>query len=161
MKETFDMLKSAITKRASAKEDDDEYDLFGKMLAKKIRKLPENEREVFMYEIEGMYINKLRNMNSFSPHSNVSSTAVRFDTPSTDFSNPTYQSRPPSSLSSYSEMTYPTYPQNFYQQYLSKNIIVGKQNTPITSENYDHRINRIDEENIIAKAFSMFDENNQ
>lgn len=114
MKEAFDMLKNAITKRA--KGDDDEYDLFGKMLAKKIRKLPENEREVFMYEIEGMYINKLRNMNS-SPHSNVSSTAVRFDTPSTDFSNPTYQSKPPSSLSSYSEMTYPTYPQNFYQQY--------------------------------------------
>jgi len=54
-----------------------------------------------MYEIEGMYINKLRNMNSFSSHSNASSTAERFDTQSTDFSNPTYQSRPPSSLSSY------------------------------------------------------------
>lgn len=35
MKEAFDMLKNAITKRASDKEDDDEYDLFGKMLAKK------------------------------------------------------------------------------------------------------------------------------
>jgi len=161
MKEAFDMLKNAITKRASDKEDDDEYDLFGKMLAKKIRKLPENEREVFMYEIEGMYIKKLRNMNYFSSHSNASSTAERFDTPSTDYSNPTYQSRPSSSLSSYSEMTYPTYPQNLYQPYLSKNIIVGKQNTPITSENYDHRINRIDEENIIAKAFSMSDEINQ
>lgn len=101
-----------------------------------------------MYEIKGMYIKKLRNMNSFSSHSNASSTAERFDTPSTDYSNPTYQSRPPSSLSSYSEMTYSTYPQNLYQPYLSKNITVGKQNTPITSENYDYRINRIDEENI-------------
>jgi len=44
MKEAFDMLRNAITKRASDKEDDDEYELFGKMLAKKIRKLPENER---------------------------------------------------------------------------------------------------------------------
>ncbi|XP_025424207.1 uncharacterized protein LOC112693382 isoform X2 [Sipha flava] len=52
IKEAFKMLINVITKRTSDKEDD-EYDLFGKMLAKKIRKLPEHEREVFMYEIEG------------------------------------------------------------------------------------------------------------
>lgn len=68
MKEAFKMFKNVITKRASDKEEDDEYDLFGKMLVKKIRKLPEHEREVFMYEIDGMYINKLRNINSFSTH---------------------------------------------------------------------------------------------
>jgi len=49
----------------------------------------------------------------------------------------------------------------FLSTIFEKNIIVGKQNTPITSESYDHRINRIDEENIIAEAFSMSDENNQ
>lgn len=35
MKEAFNMLKNVISKRVSDKEDDDEYDLFGKMLAKK------------------------------------------------------------------------------------------------------------------------------
>lgn len=78
MKETFNILKNVINKRASDKEDDNEYDLFGKMLAKKIRKLPEHEREVFMYEIQGMYINKLRNVKSFSTHLNTSSTFKTF-----------------------------------------------------------------------------------
>ncbi|XP_050424209.1 uncharacterized protein LOC126835579 [Adelges cooleyi] len=59
-KEAFDMLKDVIAKRAGDRQDEDEYDLFGRMLAKKIRKLPELERQVFMYEIEGMYIDKLR-----------------------------------------------------------------------------------------------------
>lgn len=80
MKEAFNLLKIVISKRTSDK-DDDEYDLFGKMLTKKIRKLSEHEREIFMYEIAVMYINKLRNVNSFSTHSNTSSTSTeRFDT---------------------------------------------------------------------------------
>lgn len=141
MKEAFNLLKNVISKRTSDK-DDDEYDLFGKMLAKKIRKLPEHEREVFMYEIEGMYINKLRNVNSFSTHSNTSSTSTeRFDPQFTTILTPTHQ-RPPSSFSSYSESTCPTYPPNF---------------THMTSENYSQRI--VDN-NIINRAFSVIDENN-
>lgn len=86
-----------------------------------------------MYEIEGMYINKLRNINSFSTHSNTSFIG-RFDF------TPTCQSRPLSNFSSYFELTYPIYPPNFYQLYLNKNILVGEQNTSIIFENYNHRI---------------------
>lgn len=64
-----------------------------------------------MYEIEGLYFNKLRNANSFSVHSNSSSTGI-IDPPLTTFSTPTYQSRPPSSFSLYSESTCSTYPPN-------------------------------------------------
>lgn len=99
MKEAFKMLINGITKRTSDKEDD-EYDLFGKMLAKKIRKLPEHEREVFMYEVEGLYFNKLRKVNS--AQSNNSSTEI-FDPPLTNFSTISYQNRSPSSALSYSE----------------------------------------------------------
>lgn len=74
MKETFSMLKNVITKKTNDKEDD-EYDLFGKMLAKKIRKLPEHEREVFMYEVEGLYFNKVRRVkfSNSSEGSNINS----------------------------------------------------------------------------------------
>lgn len=75
IKEAFNTTKNVITKRTSDKEDDDEYDLFGKMLAKKIRKLPEHEREIFMYEIQGLYLSKLHNVNS-SAHSDTSSTEI-------------------------------------------------------------------------------------
>lgn len=42
MKEAFNMLKNVLTKRPSNKK----CDLFGKMMAKKLRKLPEHERDV-------------------------------------------------------------------------------------------------------------------
>ncbi|CAI6373792.1 unnamed protein product [Macrosiphum euphorbiae] len=58
MKEAFSLLRNVITKRNIDKEDD-EYDLFSKMMVKRIRKLPEHEREEFMHEVEGLYFNKL------------------------------------------------------------------------------------------------------
>lgn len=57
MKRAFSTLEHCINNR---KEDDDYY---GKILAIKIRRLPENEREVFMYEVNGLYINRLRRSN--------------------------------------------------------------------------------------------------
>ncbi|VVC41784.1 Hypothetical protein CINCED_3A019554 [Cinara cedri] len=126
MKEEFNMIKNVTTKRGSDKEDDEEYDLLGKLLAKKIRKLPEREREEFLYEIQGVYINKLCNANSFSTHSNASST---------EQSDPTHQIKPPSNVSSHSESTCPIYQPND-QLHLNKNILVDKQNTSIKFENY-------------------------
>lgn len=50
------------SKRANTDEDD--CDLFAKILAKKLRKLPEHERLLLMYEIDGMFINRLCGNNS-------------------------------------------------------------------------------------------------
>lgn len=57
MKEAFSTLRNAINKRSI---EEDECDLFARILAKKLRKLPEHERELFMYEIDGMFINRSR-----------------------------------------------------------------------------------------------------
>lgn len=46
--------------------EDDEFDLFGKMLAKKLRKLPEKEAEKFMYKIDEMFIDRYRRVNEHS-----------------------------------------------------------------------------------------------
>lgn len=46
--------------------EDDEFDLFGKMLAKKLRKLPEKEGEKFMYKIDEMFIDRYRSVNESS-----------------------------------------------------------------------------------------------
>jgi hypothetical protein len=38
------------------KKDDDECDLYGKLIAKKLRRIPESEREQLMYEIDGLFL---------------------------------------------------------------------------------------------------------
>lgn len=58
VQESFNALNGIIAKRAHER-DEDECDMFGKMLAKKLRKLPEHEREIFMYDIDGMFINRI------------------------------------------------------------------------------------------------------
>lgn len=100
MKKAFSTLESCINNR----KEEDECDLYAKIFAKKLRKLPECEREIFMYEIDGMFINRLRHCNNQSltsctnpsftpPVSNQPKSAVEINTPK----------RPSSSLSSYSE----------------------------------------------------------
>lgn len=64
MKDTFDTLNCILKDRGS---EEDECDLYCKLLAKKLRGLPENDRALFMYEIDGMFINRLRNVSSPSP----------------------------------------------------------------------------------------------
>lgn len=54
-KDAVNILNNIISKR-SHDVTDDEYDLFGKILAKKLRKLPEHERTLLMYEIDGLFI---------------------------------------------------------------------------------------------------------
>jgi len=62
MKREFSTLENCIKNR----KEEDEYDCYAKILATKIRRLPENEREIFMYEVDGLYINFLRRSNNQS-----------------------------------------------------------------------------------------------
>jgi len=125
MKRAFSTLENCINNR----KEEDEYDYYAKILAKKIRKLPENEREVFMYEVDGLYINFLRRSNNQSSTSrsttpifgtNIQSrpppscattsilgTSIQSRPPPSCATTPilgtSIQSRPPSSIASYSE----------------------------------------------------------
>lgn len=60
MKRAFNTLESVLNK----KHEDDEYDLYGRILAHKLRKLPENERELFMYDIDGMFVQRYHRLNN-------------------------------------------------------------------------------------------------
>jgi hypothetical protein len=63
------------------KKDDDECDLYGKSIAKQLRRIPESEREQLMYEIDGLFLrnNKKYQNLSYTEHSSssrASSTCV-------------------------------------------------------------------------------------
>jgi hypothetical protein len=60
MKRAFNTLESVLNK----KHEEDEYDLYGRILANKLRKLPENERELFMYDIDGMFVQRYHRLNN-------------------------------------------------------------------------------------------------
>lgn len=51
MKRAFVTLENCINNR----KEEDEYDHYAKILATKIRRVPENEREIFMHEVDGLY----------------------------------------------------------------------------------------------------------
>lgn len=86
-----------------------------------------------MYDIDGMFIKKLRRVNPNSTYSYTSSIDTS-DPPLTTFLIPTYQCRPSFNLSlqnrprynfsSYSKPTYQAHPPNIDQQHLNKNILV-------------------------------------
>lgn len=56
-------LNKALTSKQSAKEED-ECDLFCRMLAKQIKEYPKIEREEIMYELHGIMMNRRRRYNS-------------------------------------------------------------------------------------------------
>lgn len=63
------------------KKDNDKCDLYGKLIAKKLRRIPESEREQLMYEIDGHFLrnNKRYQSLSYTDHSSssrASSTCV-------------------------------------------------------------------------------------
>lgn len=63
MREAFTMLQNVVAKKTKVNEkEEDECDLYGKILAKKLKKLPEEERELVMYEIDGLLLNRRRNL---------------------------------------------------------------------------------------------------
>jgi hypothetical protein len=53
------------------RKEDDECDLYGKLIAKKLRRIPESEREQLMYEIDGLFLrnNKRYQSLSYTDHS--------------------------------------------------------------------------------------------
>jgi hypothetical protein len=48
------------------KKDDDECDLYGKLIAKRLRRIPESEREQLMYEIDGLFLRNNKRYQSLS-----------------------------------------------------------------------------------------------
>jgi hypothetical protein len=70
MSQAFNMLQNAVSNKRATNEVD-ECDLFGQVIAKKLRKLSADERDLMMYDIQGMFIRRrhLRNI----PHETVSS----------------------------------------------------------------------------------------
>lgn len=66
MKQAFDTLNNAL--QAKKNVDEDEYDLFGKLIAKRLKRLPsEDEREGIMYEIEEIF-HKRHDRRLFTDH---------------------------------------------------------------------------------------------
>ncbi|KAF9415157.1 hypothetical protein HW555_007134 [Spodoptera exigua] len=55
--------KGLILKRVAPNYSDDETDLFGKLTAKKLRRLPEHERDLMMLQINQMLHNKIYSLN--------------------------------------------------------------------------------------------------
>lgn len=115
MKEAF----TTLNRIANKKDEEDECDYFAKILAKKLKKLPEGEREHFMYEIDGMFIRRSNFLNNVP-----NSPSVRLPSPTFNFLRSPYansfrraqsvpmcqsMSRPTTSLSSYSEPTQTSY----------------------------------------------------
>lgn len=86
MATAFNKLTNVLTKRKPETphaEDEDECDLYAKLLAKRIRELPKRERQITMYEIDGLLIKKIQ-QRSFAretpsqysfPYSTASSTS--------------------------------------------------------------------------------------
>ncbi|CAH0724008.1 unnamed protein product, partial [Brenthis ino] len=68
--EAVDFLKNAT----DFKKDRDEYDLFGQLLAKKLRKLDERQRDIAMHEIDNIMFNaKMQSVTEVQPRSYSSS----------------------------------------------------------------------------------------
>ncbi|CAK1597891.1 unnamed protein product [Parnassius mnemosyne] len=79
MSSAFGQLTNILTKRQNEhtpqpKEDDD-CDLFSKLLAKKLRELPPDDRKLFMYDIDTLFINRIKERlirrQTPSPHYSV------------------------------------------------------------------------------------------
>ncbi|CAG9792683.1 unnamed protein product [Diatraea saccharalis] len=64
MTSAFGQLTNILNKRQNERppppQEDDDCDLFSKLLAKKLRELPPDERKLFMYDIDTLFINKIK-----------------------------------------------------------------------------------------------------
>jgi hypothetical protein len=76
------------------KKDDDECDLYGKLITKKLRRIPESEREQLMYEIDGLFLrnNKRYQSLTYTDHSSSSQAS------STCVLSPVHIQSPPSTV---------------------------------------------------------------
>lgn len=91
MATAFEQLTNDIRQRRSEcrpVHEDDDCDLYAKLLAIKLRELPNDERKLIMYQIDGLFISRI-NQKSYASH-----------TPS-----PQYYSRPSSMATAYAQNT--------------------------------------------------------
>lgn len=102
IKESFANLNQALC-RNNPQEKEDDCDRYGKILANKLRQLPEEERLIFMHQIDGMFIQRRRSSRNQSRL--VSPIFVSSPSPSPNISQSHQQnmSRPGSSFTTYSE----------------------------------------------------------
>ncbi|KAF9417730.1 hypothetical protein HW555_005237 [Spodoptera exigua] len=68
MAAAFEQLTNILSRRSERPPppEEDECDLYSRLLAKKLRGLPKDERQIIMYEIDGLFINRL-NSNRETP----------------------------------------------------------------------------------------------
>lgn len=101
IKESLANLNQAL-RRNNQQEKKDDCDRYGKILVNKLRQLSEDERLIFMHEIDGMFIQRRRSLNQ-----NRLSSPILVSSPSPARNILQYHqqntSRPGSSFSSYSE----------------------------------------------------------
>lgn len=64
-REDDEKYNNSQTMRHSRANSEDECDLYGRIIAKKLRRLPEWERQLLMYKIDGMIINSME-QNGFT-----------------------------------------------------------------------------------------------
>ncbi|CAK1600550.1 unnamed protein product [Parnassius mnemosyne] len=155
MSAAFSTLNSVLqTKKYRENKENDDADLFCKLLAKQLKDFPKDEREEIMYEIHGLILNKRRHCRgrvfepiispsiynrSSSAHSSSYSNEslprniISPDSPIvqqplfySDTSPQIIINRPSSSRSSY---TIPTPPQNFNQERLHQTLPFDQQPT--------------------------------
>lgn len=79
MKDALETFNSVVYNKQSDisqhDDDEDECELYGKLIVKKLRKFPDHVREELMYEIDGLILKKGRQMDpSGSPYSFSSSS---------------------------------------------------------------------------------------
>lgn len=70
MATAFEQLTNDIRQRRSecrSAHEDDDCDLYAKLLAIKLRELPNDERKIIMYQIDGLFINRI-NQSSYARH---------------------------------------------------------------------------------------------
>ncbi|CAH2004357.1 unnamed protein product [Acanthoscelides obtectus] len=101
----FSSLSTVLNKKRQVDQDDD-CDLYGKLMAKKLRRFPYEERMLVMYEIDGMLLrhfkaSRARSSNQFHPANNNLAAYIDKILPSPSENNIT--SRPTSSHSNYTD----------------------------------------------------------
>lgn len=121
MKKAFTTLNNVLDNKQKKEQNEDECDLYGKLLAKKLRQYSETERDELMYEIDGLLLKKRKATNRlYASVSSPSQIIISTNRPSTGLSNYSgslshglvNSSRSSSRLSSYSVASPPQVIQN-------------------------------------------------
>ncbi|KAF5300473.1 hypothetical protein FQA39_LY02272 [Lamprigera yunnana] len=98
MSNAFSTLNKVLNKKVAIQ--DDECELYDRLLATKLKKFPENEREEIMLEIDNMIMNRRRNKqnkhNNSYPYTTRPGSSQSSDQSEWSYISPSPHSRPPS-----------------------------------------------------------------